>query len=81
MGCGRGRYVYFDNDVKARAPFDALVLMDKLGLRWELAVPADDGRRRFGGGVRAGGLQNKAYGPRVARDNRAWQITPRRWAP
>lgn len=27
-------YVYFDNDVKVRAPFDALDLMEKLGLEW-----------------------------------------------
>ena len=29
---GRDVYVYFDNDVKVRAPFDALNLMRKLGL-------------------------------------------------
>ena len=29
---GRDVYVYFDNDVKVRAPFDALSLMDKLGI-------------------------------------------------
>jgi uncharacterized protein YecE (DUF72 family) len=77
---GTDVYVYFDNDVKVRAPFDALMLMDKLGLRWEPAVPADDGEtpyrlRRAGERVR---LRNKAYGPRVTRDNPAWQITPRR---
>ncbi len=27
-------YVYFDNDVKVRAPYDAQTLMRKLGLRW-----------------------------------------------
>jgi uncharacterized protein YecE (DUF72 family) len=27
-------YVYFDNDVKVRAPYDAQALMRKLGLRW-----------------------------------------------
>jgi hypothetical protein len=27
-------YVYFDNDVKVRAPYDAQVLMRKLGLCW-----------------------------------------------
>jgi uncharacterized protein YecE (DUF72 family) len=38
-------YVYFDNDVKVRAPYDAQVLMQKLGLCW----PADgeDERRNF----------------------------------
>ena len=40
---GRDVYVYFDNDVKVRAPFDALNLMDRLGLHWRPAargVPA-----------------------------------------
>lgn len=31
---GRDVYVYFDNDVKVKAPFDALKLMRKLGLEW-----------------------------------------------
>jgi uncharacterized protein YecE (DUF72 family) len=35
---GRDVYVYFDNDVKVRAPFDALDLMGKLHLRWEPGV-------------------------------------------
>ena len=72
---GTDVYVYFDNDVKVRAPFDALVLMQKLGLRWEPAVSGEDGEapyrlRRAGERVR---LRNKAYGPRVTRDNPAWQ--------
>jgi len=77
---GADVYVYFDNDVKVRAPFDALVLMQKLGLRWEPAVSDADGEtpyrlRRAGERVR---LRNKAYGPRVTRDNPAWQLTRRR---
>ncbi|HET9663065.1 MAG TPA: DUF72 domain-containing protein, partial [Burkholderiales bacterium] len=77
---GTDVYVYFDNDVKVRAPFDALNLMDKLGLRWEPAASAAEGEqpyrlRRAGERVR---LRNKAYGPRVTRDNPAWQNTPRR---
>jgi hypothetical protein len=31
---GRDVYVYFDNDVKVRAPYDAQALMRKLGLDW-----------------------------------------------
>jgi len=31
---GRDVYVYFDNDVKVRAPYDAQALMRKLGLCW-----------------------------------------------
>ena len=77
---GADVYVYFDNDVKVRAPFDALNLMDKLGLSWEPAVAARSGEapyrlRRAGQRIPA---RNKAYGPRVTRDSPAWQITPRR---
>jgi uncharacterized protein YecE (DUF72 family) len=80
---GADVYVYFDNDVKVRAPFDALNLMEKLGLNWEPVVSAEDGEqpyrlRRAGERVH---LRNKAYGPRVTRDNPAWQITPRRSPP
>lgn len=77
---GADVYVYFDNDVKVRAPFDALDLMQKLGLRWEPEVSADDGERPYR--LRRAGERisprNKAYGPRVTRDNPAWQFTPRR---
>jgi uncharacterized protein YecE (DUF72 family) len=31
-------YVYFDNDVKVRAPYDAQALMHKLGLAWPTAA-------------------------------------------
>jgi hypothetical protein len=31
----RDVYVYFDNDVKVRAPFDALALMRRLGCAWQ----------------------------------------------
>jgi hypothetical protein len=46
---GRDVYVYFDNDVKVRAPFDALSLMRVLGLVWQ---PPD-----------AGGPEIPRYGP------------------
>jgi uncharacterized protein YecE (DUF72 family) len=32
LGSGRDVYVYFDNDVKVRAPFDALALAERLGV-------------------------------------------------
>jgi hypothetical protein len=32
-------YVYFDNDVKVRAPYDAQALVRKLGLCWPAASP------------------------------------------
>ncbi len=31
-GGGRGVYVYFDNDAKVRAPFDAMALAQRLGV-------------------------------------------------
>ena len=36
-------YVYFDNDVKVRAPYDAQALMRKLGLSW----PGEEGMPRL----------------------------------
>jgi hypothetical protein len=35
-------YVYFDNDVKVRAPFDALALMRRLGCAWQPGTPEED---------------------------------------
>ncbi len=32
----RDAYVYFDNDIKAHAPFDAMELAKKLGVKWAL---------------------------------------------
>jgi len=60
----RDVYVYFDNDVKVRAPFDALGLMRRLGLVWQpreagsVDMPrhAPDARMPRG---------HRAYGPRV----------------
>ena len=60
---GRDVYVYFDNDVKVRAPFDALNLMGKLGLAWGTPVHAP--------GTRVPRLKY-AYGPRVTGGNPAW---------
>ncbi|MCD6041542.1 MAG: hypothetical protein K0R40_1145 [Burkholderiales bacterium] len=60
---GRDVYVYFDNDVKVKAPFDALNLMRKLGLEWGSPVHA--------AGTRIPRLKY-AYGPRVTGGNPAW---------
>ncbi len=60
---GRDVYVYFDNDVKVRAPFDALNLMRKLGLEWGEPVHRP--------GTRVPRLKY-AYGPRVSGANPAW---------
>jgi uncharacterized protein YecE (DUF72 family) len=60
---GRDVYVYFDNDVKVRAPFDALNLMRKLRLEWGSPVHA--------AGARIPRLKY-AYGPRVTGGNPAW---------
>jgi uncharacterized protein YecE (DUF72 family) len=75
---GKDVYVYFDNDVKVRAPFDALNLMEKLGLDWEHAQP--DGERPFhlhSAGTRIPRLKY-AYGPRVTGGNPAWDKLGRR---
>ena len=60
---GRDVYVYFDNDVKVKAPFDALNLMRKLRLEW--GVPWHKARARIP-------RLKYAYGPRVTGGNPAW---------
>ena len=72
---GKDVYVYFDNDVKVRAPFDALNLMAKLGLQWR-ADPVEDYRLRRAG-ERVPRLKY-AYGPRVTGGNPAWEQLGRR---
>ncbi len=42
----RDVWVYFDNDAKVRAPFDARLLSRKLGLDWEERHPWPDGSKR-----------------------------------
>jgi uncharacterized protein YecE (DUF72 family) len=44
-GQGQDVYVYFDNDVKVHAPYDALGLMERLGLRGADAPPVTPARR------------------------------------
>jgi uncharacterized protein YecE (DUF72 family) len=66
---GRDVYVYFDNDVKVKAPFDALNLMRKLRLEWGLPWHKT--------GTRIPRLKS-AYGPRVTRGNPAWEGLGRR---
>ena len=60
---GRDVYVYFDNDVKVKAPYDALSLMQKLRLEWGMPVRK--------AGERIPRLRY-AYGPRVTGGNPAW---------
>jgi uncharacterized protein YecE (DUF72 family) len=72
-------YVYFDNDMKVRAPFDAVNLMDRLGLVWEPAQDAeadDPPFKAHRAGARMPRL--KAYGPRVTGGNPAWEKLGRR---
>ncbi len=70
---GRDVYVYFDNDVKVKAPFDALSLMDKLGLAWQPAEEPDEEPFALHT-ARAGMPKGRiAYGPRVTGGNRAWE--------
>jgi uncharacterized protein YecE (DUF72 family) len=75
---GRDVYVYFDNDVKVKAPFDALNLMRKVGLQWqpsdatcEAPLPVHKA------GTRVPRLKY-AYGPRVTGGNPAWDYLGRR---
>ena len=65
---GKDVYVYFDNDMKVRAPFDALSLMKRLGLEWK--PPAHPFRVHVAG---ARMPRLKAYGPRVTGGNPAWE--------
>jgi uncharacterized protein YecE (DUF72 family) len=77
---GRDVYVYFDNDVKVKAPFDALNLMQKLGLSWQPSEPIHTGERPFHvhrAGVRVP-RSRFAYGPRVTGGNPAWDKVGRR---
>jgi|SRR5688572_5633136 uncharacterized protein YecE (DUF72 family) len=76
---GEDVYVYFDNDMKVRAPFDAVNLMDRLGLAWEPAEDAESDDPPFKvhlAGARMPRL--KAYGPRVTGGNPAWEKLGRR---
>jgi uncharacterized protein YecE (DUF72 family) len=63
---GRDVYVYFDNDVKVKAPFDALNLMHKLHLSWR----TQDATHKAGARVPR---LKYAYGPRVTGGNPAWK--------
>jgi uncharacterized protein YecE (DUF72 family) len=72
---GRDVYVYFDNDVKVRAPFDALNLMRKLRVEWQ--PPDEEALRLHTAGVRVPRLEF-AYGPRVTGGNPAWEKLGRR---
>jgi uncharacterized protein YecE (DUF72 family) len=65
---GRDVYVYFDNDVKVKAPFDALKLMRKLRVQWS---PGDRGFPLRTADTRIPRLKY-AYGPRVTGGNPAW---------
>ena len=71
---GHDVYVYFDNDMKVRAPFDALNLMSRLGLSWTAADEQAFPLHRAGGRM----PRLKAYGPRVTGGNPAWEALGRR---
>ena len=74
----RDVYVYFDNDVKVKAPFDALNLMGKLGLEWQPAdATCEEPLTVHKPGTRVPRLKY-AYGPRVTGGNPAWDYLGRR---
>jgi uncharacterized protein YecE (DUF72 family) len=60
----RDVYVYFDNDVKVKAPYDALALMKKLKLSW--GTPLRKAGQRIP-------RLKYSYGPRVTGGNTAWE--------
>jgi uncharacterized protein YecE (DUF72 family) len=66
---GRDVYVYFDNDVKVKAPFDALNLMRKLRLEWGAPLHKPSARLP---------RLRMALGPRVTGGNPAWEKIGRR---
>lgn len=74
---GRDVYVYFDNDVKVKAPFDALKLMRKLRLEWQaVATACEPPLPRHRAGARVPRLKY-AYGSRVTGGNPAWDYLKR----
>ena len=75
---GRDVYVYFDNDVKVKAPFDALNLMRKLRQTWAPQdASCEEPLRVHKAGTRVSRLKY-AYGPRVTGGNPAWDYLGRR---
>ena len=75
---GRDVYVYFDNDVKVKAPFDALNLMRKLRQTWAPQdATAEEPLVAHKAGTRVSRLKY-AYGPRVTGGNPAWDYLGRR---
>ena len=75
---GRDVYVYFDNDVKVKAPFDALNLMLKLRQTWAPQdVHGEEALRVHKAGAHVSRLKY-AYGPRVTGGNPAWDYLGRR---
>ena len=75
---GRDVYVYFDNDVKVKAPFDALNLMRKVRQTWSPAdATCEEPLIVHKAGTRVS-RQKYAYGPRVTGGNPAWDYLGRR---
>ena len=66
---GKDVYVYFDNDMKVKAPFDAMSLMKKLRLAWS---PAAESMSLHTPGALVPRLP-RAYGQRVTGGNAAWE--------
>lgn len=68
-------YVYFDNDVKVRAPYDAQTLTRKLGLGW----PEEAGAPRLPKVARPVLRSPKSLGPRARRigEDGRWNFSRR----
>jgi uncharacterized protein YecE (DUF72 family) len=67
----RDVYVYFDNDVKVRAPFDALGLTRLLGLAWQPSDAGGVAMPRHAPDARIP-RRRRGYGPRVTGGS-AWE--------
>jgi uncharacterized protein YecE (DUF72 family) len=71
---GADVYVYFDNDVKVRAPYDAQALMRKLGLSWCADAPLPEVERRV---LRLPGSLGPRARPRTIEEDGRWNFSRR----
>ena len=71
----RDVYCYFDNDIKVHAPFDAMKLMEKLGLRVDAPLRPSENADRLVSGERDDMLQQV-----LERRRNPWPVRPSRAA-
>jgi uncharacterized protein YecE (DUF72 family) len=71
---GADVYVYFDNDVKVRAPYDAQALMRKLGVHWTAEAPLPPVERRV---LRLRSSLGPRARPRTIEEDGRWRFSRR----